>query len=147
MLELSRNMATTPLRKDLYYPELSYEIVGAAFNVHGDLGPRYHEKHYQRALAHVLAAQKIPFREQVPVKLTTRYGPIGKYAVDFIVDGKIVLELKAVPRFATSDFRQVDAYLRSLNLPLGILINFRSQQLTFKRIINPNFAPPSRPLE
>lgn len=138
--KFSRSMATVLLRDDLYYPELSYQIMGAAFGVHTELGPRYHEKHYQRALALALRARGIPFKEQVPVQLTVRYGPIGKYAVDFLVDDKIVVEIKAIKRFTKTDFRQVDAYLRSLHRPLGILMNFQSRSLAFKRIVNPDFA-------
>ncbi len=137
-------MATVLLRDDLYYPELSYQIMGAAFGVHTELGPRYYERHYQRALALALQARGITFREQVPVQLTVRFGPVGKYVVDFLVDDKVIVEIKAISRFAKTDFRQVDAYLRALHLPLGILMNFKSISFAYKRIINPDFAPHSK---
>lgn len=124
-------------RGDLLYPELSYQIVGILFEVHRELGNRYQEKYYQRAVADGLRQCAIPFREQVPVKLSFKSVLVGRYFVDFLVSDKIILEIKAVSRLTLSDYHQVDGYLKALNKELGIIANFRSHDLTFKRVLNP----------
>jgi GxxExxY protein len=63
---------------------------------------------------------------------------IGKYFFDFLIDNKIILEIKAIPCFKNSDYKQVSAYLKSKNIKLGILANFRTDKLTYKRILNPS---------
>ncbi|KKR59777.1 MAG: hypothetical protein UT99_C0024G0001, partial [Candidatus Curtissbacteria bacterium GW2011_GWA2_40_31] len=61
---------------------------------------------------------------------------IGKYFLDFLIEDKVILELKATPRFNREDFRQVSAYLKAKDLKLGILANFRGDKLVYKRILN-----------
>lgn len=124
---------------ELIYPDLSYQLVGVLFDVHTELGSRYQEKYYQRAIASTLQEKGISFQQQVPVRLTMSGNPIGRYFADFVIDGKIVLEIKAVPRLVLGDHRQVDAYLKALNCKLGVLANFRSPSLKFKRIVNASF--------
>lgn len=61
---------------------------------------------------------------------------IGKYFLDFLIDGKVILELKAKPEFTKNDYRQIRGYLKSRNLKLGILVNFYGESLEFKRVLN-----------
>lgn len=129
-----------PRRNDLLYPELSYQIIGALFEVHRELGNAYQEKYYQRALANGFTSRGIPFMEQVPVSLAFKEASIGRYFVDFLIDDKIILEIKAASRMALTDYRQVDGYLKALRKELGILANFRTQNLTFRRILNSSRA-------
>lgn len=130
-------MTRTLRRDDLVYPELSYEIIGILIRVHNELGNSYQEKYYQRAIAAGLTKMGIGFQEQVPVELTFDGVPIGQYRVDFMIDDKMVLEVKAISRLTVKDFRQVDGYLRALGKELGILANFRTANLVFHRILNP----------
>lgn len=130
-------MGIEPRRIDLLYPELSYQIVGVLFETHRELGNRHPEKYYQRAVAVGLAKRSIPFIREAPVELKLGGVLIGKYAIDFMIADKILLELKTVQRFTNSDFRQVDGYLRAMNKELAILANFRTKDLTYKRILNP----------
>lgn len=123
-------------RNDLLYPALSYQIVGVLFEVHRELGNRYQEKYYQRAVANGFRQCGLPFCEQVPVNLSFKSVPVGRYFVDFLINDKIVLEIKAVSRFTLSDYRQVDGYLKALRKELGIIVNFRSHDLTFRRVLN-----------
>ncbi|MBI2598660.1 GxxExxY protein [Candidatus Curtissbacteria bacterium] len=68
--------------------------------------------------------------------------PIGKYFLDFVIDGKIALELKAIPTLKEEYFNQVLAYLDSARLKLGIVANFRSERLYYKRLVNPRVKLP-----
>ena len=122
----------------LIYPDLSYKIVGILFKVQNELGNKYQEKYYQRAIEIELKNQNIKFVKEIPVDLQYAAEKIGKYFFDFLIDDKVVLEIKAIPRLRPRDFKQVLAYLKSINLKLGIIANFRPEQLTFHRILNAN---------
>ena len=119
--------------------ELSYKVVGILFDVHSSLGGRYQEKYYQRAVETALGKEKLKYRRELPVDLTFKGDKIGKYFLDFLIEDKIILELKAKPRFEANDFRQVMAYLKVKDLKLGILANFRGKKLVFKRVLNPDY--------
>lgn len=122
----------------LIYPELSYKIMSVLFKVHNKLGQTYQEKYYQRAIAKELKSQKIPFEQEKQVQLAYEGEKIGNYFLDFVIDGKIVLEIKTVPFIRKEWINQLVAYLVSTNLPLGIIANFRTPKLTYKRVVNPN---------
>lgn len=120
----------------LIYPELSYRIIGILFEVHTALGNRYQEKYYQRAVEVKLRKEKIPYTREIAVDLMMDGEKIGKYFLDFLIDGKIIVELKAKPTFTKSDFQQVLAYLKAADLRLGILVNFYGNSLEYRRILN-----------
>lgn len=119
--------------------ELSYKIVGILFDVHTILGNRYQEKYYQRAVEHALLENNLEFERELMVDLHYHNKKIGKYFLDFFIENSVVLEIKAVPFLLPKDFKQVMAYLRSHNIELGILANFRSEMLIYKRILNSHF--------
>jgi GxxExxY protein len=123
-------------RKDLIYPELSYQIVGILFEVYNQLGPGYHERYYQKAIATALKDCNLPFRDQVYVPLIYKGKVIGRYYLDFLIDNKIVLEVKKGERFSKRNIDQVHAYLKAKKLKLGIIANFGQKELKFRRIIN-----------
>lgn len=125
-------------RKDLIYPELSYQIVGALFEVHNDLGAGHHEKYYQRALADEFERRNLCFQEQVHAPLVFKEEKVGEYYLDFIIENKIVLEIKKGDRFSRKHINQLLSYLKTENLKLGIIANFGLNELKFKRIINFN---------
>lgn len=120
------------------FPELSYEIVGILFKIHNELGNKYQEKYYQRAVEVELKSQNIKYSKEIPVNLKYGNESIGKYFLDFLVEDKIILEIKTIPRLRPRDFKQVLAYLQSTNLKLGIIANFRPEKLAFHRILNAN---------
>lgn len=124
------------IRKDLLYPDLSYQIIGVLFEVHKTLGHRYHERYYQRAIADAFRGVGVTFREQVPVVLTADNRKVAKGIADFLIDDKIILEIKKGERFLKQNIDQVYSYLGILNLQLGIIANFTSHGLQFKRIVN-----------
>ena len=122
----------------LIYPELSYTIMGVLFKVHNKLGSTYQEKYYQRAIATELKTQGIKFEKEKQIELRYELTKIGNYFIDFVIDGKIIIETKAVPFIRDEWLNQLVAYLISTKLPLGIIANFRTPKLTYKRIVNPN---------
>ncbi|HOK35553.1 MAG TPA: GxxExxY protein [Candidatus Pacearchaeota archaeon] len=123
-------------RQDLIYPELSYQIIGILFEVYNQLGSGYHEKYYQKAVALQLKKNKISFKEQVYTPLTFKGEIIGKNFLDFLIEDKVILEIKKGDRFSKKHIEQILNYLKTTNLNLGILANFGSKDLKFKRIVN-----------
>ncbi|MBL7141514.1 GxxExxY protein [Patescibacteria group bacterium] len=123
-------------RSDLLYPELSYKIVGALFDVYNQLGPGFSEKYYQRAIANELKRLGISFREQIYSPLKFKEDNIGRHFLDFLIENKIVLEIKKGGRFSKRNIDQVLTYLKIIDLKLGIIANFGPKELKFKRIIN-----------
>jgi GxxExxY protein len=124
------------IKKDLIYPELSYQIIGILFEVYNQLGSGYHEKYYQRAIATELKRCSLSFREQVFIPLRFKKDIIGRQYLDFLIEGKVILEIKKGDRFSKRNIEQVLNYLKATGLKLGILANFGSKELKFKRIIN-----------
>lgn len=125
-------------REDLIYPELSYEIIGILYEIYNDLGCGYQEKYYQKALSLKFKERNIVFQEQLMVSLKFQGNNIGKYFLDFLIENKIILEIKKDEQFSRNNIEQVYAYLKATNLKLGIIANFTKQGLKFKRIVNLN---------
>lgn len=131
-----RSRARPVLRKDLIEPELSYRIVGCLFAVYNELGPGHAERLYQRALAAEFLRQGLAFREQVAVPVDLHKKIIGRHFLDFLVEERIVVELKRQRQIYQRHYDQVVAYLSALNLPLAIIANFGPEELAFRRVIN-----------
>src|ERR1017187_9391036 len=125
-------------RNDLVYPELSYEIIGCAYEVFDELGPGHSEKTYQRAFAVALKKKEIPFKEQVYYAVKFKDEIVGKGFLNFKVTGKIIVELKKNVHFSKAHLEQVLDYLKKSSLKLGILITFSNDGIKSKRIININ---------
>ena len=117
-------------------PELSYKIIGLAFEVFNDLGYGMSEKYYQRAFSRLLEENKIPFQKEQYIKLLYHEEPIGSYFLDFVIDKKIVVELKIRPRLGYIHIKQVMGYLKSTGHKLAILIYFTRDGVKYRRIIN-----------
>ncbi len=122
----------------IVYPELSYKIIGIIFKVCNQLGYGYQEKHYQRALASEFGEQRIKYEREKEIEIRYNDELIGKYYLDFIVENKIILELKVVPEFQKRNLRQTLEYLNTTGLKLAILINFTPNGAQYRRVINPN---------
>lgn len=123
-------------RDDLVYPELSYKIVGFSFEIFNQIGGGHKEVIYQKAYAMILKENKINFKEQVYYPVRFMGKTIGKNFFDFLIDDKIVVELKKDMRFSKAHIDQVLNYLKVSNLKLAILINFGNEGAICKRIIN-----------
>lgn len=120
----------------LVYPELSYALTGILFDVHNALGNKYQEKHYQRAIEIKLKQLNIPYQREVRTEIDFEGEKLGTFAADFVVDEKVILEVKAVPRLLPNDISQVIRYLKAMELKLGLLANFRTQRLELRRVVN-----------
>lgn len=123
-------------RKDLVYPELSYKIIGILFDVYNELGFGYHERHYQRAIFEILKEKNIKFKEQVYMPINFRNKIIGKHFLDFLIEDKIILEIKKDNRFSKRHIDQVNSYLKFSDKKLAILVNFDKNGVKSKRLVN-----------
>jgi len=121
---------------ELIYKDLSYKIIGIIFEVFNELGYGYQEKYYQRAIALALGRKKLKYIKEKEVKLTFRDHPIGKYFIDFVIENKVVLELKVANEFYSQDTKQVLGYLKSSGLQLGILALITKDDVRYKRLVN-----------
>jgi GxxExxY protein len=119
----------------LLYEELTKEIIGAAIEVHRNLGPGFLESVYENALANEFTARNIQFDRQEPVPVSYKQDLVGKYFADFIVENKIIVEIKAVSCFVRKHEAQALHYLTATRLRLALLLNFGTGVLTIKRII------------
>jgi GxxExxY protein len=118
------------------YPELSYQIVGILFKVYNELGSGYKEKFYERAVAVGLINGKLAYKNQVPYKINFQGKFIGINYLDFLIENKIILELKRGDYFSKKSIEQVNAYLKVTGLKLAILAQFTSQGVRFIRLLN-----------
>lgn len=125
----------------LIHKELSYNIVGAAMEVHRILGPGFLEAVYQAALAHELTLRQIPFEPYKRLPVTYKEKSVGQYEADFVVAGEIILELKAVSAFHPRHEAQAINYLTATGLKLAILLNFGEDSLRHKRVIKKRRIP------
>lgn len=110
--------------------------MGILFKVHNRLGTAYQEKYYQRAIEIELKKAGIAYEREKLVRLGYEGESIGRYKVDFVIEGKIALETKAIDFFAKKDWRQVKGYLDAESLKLAILVNFNTAKVTYKRVVN-----------
>ena len=124
-------------KSDLLYAELSYQVMGVLFEVFKELGPGHKEKYYENAVAEGLKSKHIPFKEQLYVPLAFKGTVVGKYFLDFLVDGKVVLELKKGDMYSSKQhIEQVLSYLKANALKLGIIAQFTSSGVKYRRIVN-----------
>lgn len=120
------------------YKKLSYEIVGSIFEVFKELGYGFKERYYEDAIAKEFKDKDIKFKRQIPYKLEYKGEIIGNYRFDFLVEDKIVVELKRGDFFSKNNITQALQYLKASKLKLAILINITSDGVKFKRILNIN---------
>jgi GxxExxY protein len=118
----------TNKNQKLIYPELSYLITGICFDAHNQLGRYAREKQYGDLLEGKLKEINIPYKREFQI------GNIGNTA-DFIIDDKIILELKAKPLILKKDYYQTQRYLQTSHIKLALLINFRNRYLKPARIV------------
>lgn len=123
-------------KQDLIYPELSYKLVGLAYNVFNELGHGHLEKIYQKAYAKELKEAGIVFKEQAPYQVFYKEEVIGNNYLDFLIEEKVIIELKRSDFYSKKYIDQVSNYIKVSNLKLAILINFTSNGVRIKRIVN-----------
>jgi GxxExxY protein len=122
--------------EEIVEKELSYEIMNAAFAVHNALGPGFLESIYESAMAHELVDRGHQVETQVRISVFYKDTKIGEHVLDMVVDGKIILELKAVTEIAQIHIQQARSYVKATNLHLAIVINFGSSRVQSERVAN-----------
>ena len=121
----------------ILYREESFAIIGACMKVHRTLGAGFLEAVYEEALEREFQNMKIPFKRQVKLDLYYDNQKLTKqYRADFICYDEIIVEIKAVSLIPTAFYAQLQNYLKCTNIELGMLINFGTSSLTYKRMIN-----------
>ena len=114
--------------------ELSERVIAAAIRVHRELGPGFLEVMYEEALAIELATAGIAFERQKLLPVFYREHVIGEHRLDLVVEGKLILELKAISQLEKIHFAIVRSYLKASGLDDALLLNFASTKLVIKRV-------------
>jgi GxxExxY protein len=122
---------------ELKYKDITEKIIGASFEVHKFLGNGFQEVIYQRALAWELKQAGLSFAREIDQDIFYKElpEPIGTRRADFVVEDKVLVELKAVIELEDVHLAQALNYLKAYRLEVGLLINFGSKSLTFKRLV------------
>lgn len=118
----------------LLYEELTKKILAACFEVCNELGPGFLESVYQNALLIALKDKGLAAKSQFPISVSFRGEPVGAFLADIVVDDKIILELKTVSALAPIHKAQVINYLKATGIEVGLLINFGSSKLEYRRL-------------
>lgn len=121
------------------YSELTSKIIGCAITVHKTLGNGFQEVIYQRALEIEMSLEGLAFNREFEMPIFYREQQIGTRRVDFLVEGVVSVELKAITKLEDVHFAQAINYLEAYNLEIGLLINFGETSLNFKRLTNKKF--------
>ena len=137
------NQESRKAGKILRDSEITDQIIAAAIRVHRDLGPGFLESVYEEALAVEFALSGIQFIRQHPVPLFYHDHQSGEHRLDVLVDGKIVVELKAISELQDIHFAIGRSYLKATNLQDGLLFNFATAPLTIKRFCRERTDPES----
>jgi len=125
------------MEKELLHKELTNKIIKSFYNVHFALGYGFLEKVYENALAIELAELGFSFEQQKTIKVFYKSRPVGDYKADFIIDNKVILELKACESIAEEHEFQLINYLKATDIQVGLLLNF-GKKAEFKRKIFTN---------
>lgn len=112
------------------YNELTHHVIGAAIEVHRELGPGFLEAIYEEALALEFASRGIQFRRQPLIQVNYKGQLIGENRLDFLVHECLIVELKSVETLLPIHTAQVISYLKATGLKLGLLLNFNAKVLT-----------------
>jgi GxxExxY protein len=122
--------------QQIIYKDLSYKIIGSVYDVYNQLGCGHQEKFYQKAIATALNKENIVYKREFYSPLKYKNEKIGNYFLDFLIEDKIILEIKKGNKVSRRDIEQVYAYLKNTNLKLGLIIRFTPQSVLIKGIVN-----------
>jgi GxxExxY protein len=126
---------------DYKFKEITEKIIGSSMKVHAALGNGFQEVIYQRALEIEMQEAGLQFARELSMPIYYKGKHIGERRVDFFVEEKIMVELKAIINLENVHLAQAKNYLEAYNMQVGLLINFGSISLQFKRLENPKFVP------
>jgi len=135
----SKESQKSVVQTEYKYSALTGKIIGCAMEVHKILGNGFQEVIYQRALAKEMEMQGLSFSREHDMEIFYKEEKVGTRRVDFLVEGHISVELKAIIVMDDVHFTQALNYLEAYNLEIGLLINFGGKSLQFKRLINAKY--------
>ena len=127
------------IKEEYKYSELTSKIIGCAMAIHRALGNGFQEVIYQRALEIELTDNGIAFSREHDMPVYYKNQQIGTRRVDFLIENVVSVELKAIIKLEDVHFAQAINYLEAYDLEVGLLINFGSKSLEFKRLLNSKF--------
>lgn len=125
------------MESDIKHHDLTGKIIGASYRVHQFLGNGFQKVIYQRALVYEFEKAELTFEREIDQQIFYRdlEYPIGTRRADFVVDGRVLVEIKAVSELEDVHMAQALNYLKAYKLEVGLLINFGSKSMEFKRLI------------
>jgi GxxExxY protein len=118
------------------FEDLSRRIIGAALEVHRELGPGFLESIYEEALKVDLSEHDLSFEAQKEIKIEYLGVDVGLHRLDLVVENQIIVELKAVKELTDVHFAQLRSYLKATGLKVGLLLNFAKPTLEIRRVVN-----------
>jgi GxxExxY protein len=137
--EHQKNLKNPDSDSKLKYDDITRKIIGCAMQVQTILGNGFQEVIYQRALEIEMAEQRLNFVREMEMPIFYKQQQIGTRRVDFFVEELIMVELKAIILLEDVHLAQAINYLEAYNMEIGLLLNFGSKSLTFKRLFNKKF--------
>ena len=120
----------------MLHAELTAKILEACFEVSNELGVGYIESVYEKALQVALLQKGVAVERQIPLNVSFRGVMVGDFSADMIVEGKVLLELKAVDAFSNRHFAQLLNYLKATGIEVGMAINFGTPKIQYRRFDN-----------
>lgn len=124
------------MKSNIIYPDLSYKINGILFKIHNELGKYCNEKQYCDLIEEYLKELKIDYEREKILPVSFKGESKGRNKIDFLIENKIILEIKAKRFTSKEDYYQTRRYLSALNKKMCLLVNFHSEYIKPKRIIN-----------
>jgi len=131
------------IRKDVFsvtavkeLNKITEKIIGAAFDVHNNLGPGFIERIYEKALLYEFINSGMHFESQKQIKVKYKSVELGLQQVDFLVENEVIVEVKAVAQLNDIHTAQILSYLKTMDKKLGLLLNFATSSLGIKRVVN-----------
>ena len=121
--------------KEYKHSDITHKIIGAAMKVHSTLGNSFQEVIYQRALTIEMAKQGLSFQRELEMQIYYDGQEIGTRRVDFLVESKVMVEMKALTTLEDVHLAQAINYLEAYKLEVGLLLNFGAKSLEYKRLI------------
>ena len=121
--------------------ELTYKIIGCAMNVHNTIGPGFQEVIYQRCLKMELEESGLNFEREKNQAIFYKDVQVGTRRADFVVEEKVIVEIKAVTKLEDVHLAQAKNYTVAYDFPLGLLINFGGKSMEYKLLFKPKYHP------
>lgn len=133
--QISRPAPAPPAEVPYPHKELTEKVIGAAFEVHRELGPGFLEKVYETALLRELAHRGVRAASQSEIEVHYKGQSVGVYYADILVDNSVICEIKAVDAMSSAHEAQLLHYLKATGIKVGLLLNFGSRRLQVKRMV------------